>query len=107
MNHTSLLILSPTTVWHRIQHLSCYGSWLILSVLLGHFHKVESLSEMGRKAVGQQGTTDTYFSFQEIRVLPSAAPCQLTSIHGAGAQESNVTWHGLATTEVTSTWGSF
>lgn len=39
MNRTSLSNLSPTTVWHGIQHLSCYGCWLILSVLRGVSHK--------------------------------------------------------------------
>lgn len=39
MNHTSLLILSPTTLWHRIQHSSCCGCWLIIFVFLGDLHK--------------------------------------------------------------------
>lgn len=40
MNHMSFSILSPTTMWHRIQHSSGCGCWLIIFVLLGDFHKL-------------------------------------------------------------------
>lgn len=97
MNRKSLLILSATTVWHGIERLSCSGYWLILSVLLGDFHKPWMSLWAGMESRWSAG------HHWPLLLLP--ADPQPSSSPGAAAQgRDDATWDGSATTKVTSSW---
>lgn len=105
MNHTSLSILSPTWLWHRIQHSSCSGCWLIIFVLLGDFHK-----PWISLWAGKEGSWSASYHWH-LLLLPAdpgpllSADSKLSPTHPrAGALGGQCPWQDSATTQDITIW---